>query len=179
MSLADHHSACLLFLSVLPGRTAYYVLLPQLFICLACKKLTFDHSLSVCFQPWHLMATLLSLWLLLPLFDFSVSLIPCSFPACPLHAGAAWVPLSPSSLLTTFLPPPGTHQCPDSWQPSLGGDSHLWFPTQAFILNTRFRCLAIYWPSLFGCLMGFQTQHATNRTHHPSPHTCSPPFFLF
>ena len=57
------------------------------------------------------------------------------------------------------------------------------FPTlpcahPGLIWNTRFRFPVAYCPSQLRCLLGFQTQHATNRTHHLSPQTCSFPLAL-
>lgn len=165
VSLADYHQVSLLFPSILPGRTAHLVSLPQLSICLSPRNLVFaiaslsDHSVSGHFSALTshgLSADLASCPH--PLFHFSVShsalslTAPCT-PTC-------WCCLGFLLTLSQSSPTPPT-------------------PKQAFILNTRFRFPAAYWLSQLGCLMGFQIQHATNRTQDLSPQTCSSPFALF
>ena len=98
---------------------------------------------------WPCWAPLSSLWLSLSL---------CCLPVWCLHAGAAWVSSSPSHFLSVLPPLP----CPDS----------------GLYLEYRFRFPAAYWPSQLRCLLGFQTQHATNRMHHLSPQTCAFPLAL-
>lgn len=186
MSLADHHPASLLF-SIHSSRK-------DCIPCLTSSTLNPFNSQEAgvrhCFlvKPlcqWTLFSLDISkplcspCWCPLPLFDFSVSLTLCLFSPAPYMLVSPGFPprliFSQASQLCELICAMtlGHPLCAglESW--------HIWSPAQVFILNTRFRFPATYWPSLLGCLMGFQTQHVIDRTHHLLPQTFSSPFSLF
>ena len=128
MSLADYQPVSLLFPSILPGRTAHLVSLPQLSICLSPRNLVFaiaslsDHSVSGCFSALTshgLSADLASCPH--PLFHFSVShsalslTAPCT-PTCWCCLGFL-LTLSSSH---SPLPLPSPPSRPLSYIPGLG-----------------------------------------------------------